>query len=47
MDDFHDDNIKDLSKVANERALELLRLDFGQSGWTSLEESLKMNIEDL
>ncbi|PQE29196.1 hypothetical protein CJF30_00004232 [Rutstroemia sp. NJR-2017a BBW] len=47
MDDFHDDNVKDLSKVANERAEELLRSDFGRSGWTSLEESLKMNIEDL
>ncbi|KAM3077216.1 hypothetical protein ACMFMG_003319 [Clarireedia jacksonii] len=47
MDDFHDDNIRDLSKVANTRALELLKSDFGQSGWTSLEESLRMNIEDL
>ncbi|PQE31223.1 aldehyde reductase ii protein [Rutstroemia sp. NJR-2017a WRK4] len=47
MDDFHDDNVKDLSKVANERAEELLRSDFGRSGWTSLEESLKMNVEDL
>jgi nucleoside-diphosphate-sugar epimerase len=30
-----------------ERAEELLKSDFGRSGWTNLEESLKMNIEDL
>ncbi|KAB8290034.1 hypothetical protein EYC80_010360 [Monilinia laxa] len=45
IDDFHDDSIRDLSKVANERAAELLRRDFGRPGFTSLEESLANNIQ--
>ncbi|KAI9646380.1 hypothetical protein NHQ30_004371 [Ciborinia camelliae] len=47
MDDFHDDNINDLSKVANQRAAELLTRDFGRNGFTSLEESLTNNIRGL
>ncbi|KAF7957342.1 hypothetical protein EAE96_002928 [Botrytis aclada] len=47
MDDFHDDSINDLSKVANQRAEELLKRDFGRDGFTSLEESLTNNIQDL
>ncbi|ESZ89618.1 hypothetical protein SBOR_9994 [Sclerotinia borealis F-4128] len=47
MDDFHDDSINDLSKVANQRAAELLRRDFGRTGFTSLEESLRNNIQGL
>ncbi|RAL59679.1 hypothetical protein DID88_000312 [Monilinia fructigena] len=45
IDDFHDDSINDLSKVANERAAELLRRDFNRPGFTSLEESLANNIQ--
>ncbi|CAD6439159.1 ebf20792-6757-483f-ac61-ff85cab6d40b-CDS [Sclerotinia trifoliorum] len=45
MDDFHDDNVNDLSKVANQRAAELLRRDFKRPGFTSLEESLTNNIQ--
>lgn len=47
LDDFHDDNINDLSKVANERAAELLRRNFRRPGFTSLEESLTNNIRGL
>ncbi|KAF5875692.1 putative aldehyde reductase protein [Botrytis fragariae] len=47
MDDFHDDSVNDLSKVANQRAAELLRRDFGRAGFTSLEESLANNIQGL
>ncbi len=41
-----DDNVRDLSKVKNERAIELLKT-FGQPGFTSLEESIKKAIESL
>ncbi|TGO58120.1 hypothetical protein BCON_0058g00020 [Botryotinia convoluta] len=47
MDDYHDDSINDLSKVANQRAEELLKRDFGRAGFTSLEESLANNIQGL
>lgn len=47
MDDFHDDSVNDLSKVANQRAAKLLRRDFGRPGFTSLEESLENNIKGL
>ncbi|KAF7885284.1 uncharacterized protein EAF01_011349 [Botrytis porri] len=47
MDDFHDDSVNDLSKVANQRAAELLKRDFGRAGFTSLEESLANNIQGL
>ncbi|KAJ8064202.1 hypothetical protein OCU04_006551 [Sclerotinia nivalis] len=47
MDDFHDDNVNDLSKVANQRAAELLRRDFRRPGFTSLEESLTNNVQGL
>ena len=48
---FPDDianNSKDLSKIPPaSRAEEILRKDFGQSGWTSLELALKDNIAHL
>jgi hypothetical protein len=44
--DFVDDNVRDLSKVQNERGAELLKT-FGRKGWTSLEESLENNVADL
>ncbi|TGO20802.1 hypothetical protein BPAE_0264g00040 [Botrytis paeoniae] len=47
MDDFHDDSVNDISKVANQRAAELLKRDFGRAGFTSLEESLANNIQGL
>ncbi|KAK6606751.1 aldehyde reductase protein [Botrytis cinerea] len=47
MGDFHDDSINDLSKVANERAAELLTRDHGRAGFTKLEESLANNIQGL
>ncbi|KAF7926117.1 uncharacterized protein EAE97_010417 [Botrytis byssoidea] len=47
MDDFHDDSINDLSKVANQRAEELLKRDFGRTGFTSLEISLANTIQGL
>ena len=37
---------QDLSKVPNEKALHLLK-ELGQDGWTSLEDSLRANTEDL
>ncbi|KAE8447770.1 hypothetical protein EG329_010164 [Mollisiaceae sp. DMI_Dod_QoI] len=45
-ENFVDDNVRDLSKVKNERAIELLKT-FGQPGFTSLEESIKKCIESL
>jgi hypothetical protein len=36
----------DLRKVSNDKAVELLQA-IGQSGWTSLEESVKKTLEDL
>ena len=42
------DNSKDLSKVLpKDRAEEILRKNFGQSGFTGLEETLKDNIAHL
>ncbi|KAG0650010.1 NAD-dependent epimerase deHydratase terH [Hyphodiscus hymeniophilus] len=45
-DDFEDDSVRDKSKVANERAAELLQKNYGK-GFTSLTESIKLNIQDL
>jgi nucleoside-diphosphate-sugar epimerase len=36
---------RDLCKVANKRAEDLLRSEFGQSGWVSLEESVGRNVQ--
>jgi nucleoside-diphosphate-sugar epimerase len=44
VDEFPDENVRDVSKVANERAEELLKA-LGRPGWTSLEDSLKANVE--
>ena len=46
-EDFIDDSVRDCSKVANQRGAELLKKDFGRPGWTTLTDSLKLNIEDL
>ncbi|TVY81218.1 Aldehyde reductase [Lachnellula suecica] len=47
IDDYQDDEKdRDISTVANERALELLK-GMGRPGWTTLEESLKNNIEGM
>jgi predicted metal-dependent phosphoesterase TrpH len=46
IDEFSDENVRDVSKVANERAEELLKA-MGRPGWTSLEDSLKANVEGL
>jgi hypothetical protein len=35
---------RDIAKVANGRALELLRLVYNQEKWTSLEDSVKANV---
>jgi hypothetical protein len=45
-ENFVDDNVRDLSKVANQRGAELLK-DFGRPGWASLSESLENNIRHL
>lgn len=45
-EDFVDDNVRDRSKVANQRGAELLK-EFGRQGWTSLTESVEHNIADL
>ena len=37
---------RDLSKVPNEKAEQLLK-DMGRPGWTSFEETIKLNVEDL
>jgi hypothetical protein len=36
---------RDRCKVANQRAEELLRTEFGQPGWVSLEESVRRNVQ--
>ncbi len=46
IDEFSDENVRDVSKVANERAEELLKA-LGRPGWTSLEDSVKSNVEGL
>ena len=45
-EDFEDDSVRDLSKVANEKALQLLQTTY-RKGFTSLAESIKNNIQDL
>jgi len=45
-EDFQDDNVRDRSKVQNQRGAELLKT-FGRPGWTTLSESLANNIQDL
>jgi hypothetical protein len=46
IDDYADDNVRDVSTVDNARGNEILK-GFGKSGFTSLEESVKGNIEGL
>ena len=46
-ENFVDDNVRDLSKVENQRGAELLKKDFGRPGWTSLSDSLENNIRHL
>lgn len=46
-EDFVDDNVRDRSKVANQRGAELLKKNFGRPGWTSLTKSVERTIEDL
>ncbi|EHL02984.1 putative Aldehyde reductase 2 [Glarea lozoyensis 74030] len=46
IDDYADDNARDLSTVDNARGNEILK-GFGKSGFTSLEESVKGNIDGL
>ncbi|KAH8754295.1 hypothetical protein F5883DRAFT_632579 [Diaporthe sp. PMI_573] len=46
VDDFTDGTIKDLSQVSNERGTVLLKA-LGRHGWTSVEESLRLNLEGL
>jgi hypothetical protein len=46
-ENFVDDNVRDLSKVENQRGAELLKKDFGRPGWTGLSESLENNIQHL
>jgi hypothetical protein len=46
-ENFADDNVRDLSKVENQRGAELLKKDFGRPGWASLSESLENNIRHL
>jgi hypothetical protein len=46
-ENFVDENVRDLSKVENQRGAELLKKDFGRPGWTSLSESLENNIQHL
>lgn len=45
-EDFGDESLRDRMKLDNSRGSEILKT-FGRPGWTSLEESLKNNIEDL
>jgi hypothetical protein len=33
LEDFVDDNVRDISKVSNGRGAELLKKDFGRPGW--------------
>jgi hypothetical protein len=47
LEDFVDDNVRDIWKVSNGRGAELLKKDFGRPGWPSLRVSLRLNIEDL
>jgi hypothetical protein len=44
VEDFTDGTIRDLSEIPNERGTELLKA-MGRNGWTSLEDSLRMNLE--
>lgn len=46
VDDFTDGAIRDLSDIPNERGTELLKA-MGRPGWTSLEDSLRMNLEGI
>jgi hypothetical protein len=46
VEDFTDGAIRDLSEVQNERAAELLKT-MRRPGWTSLEDSLKLNLVNL
>ena len=42
------DNSKDLSRVLPKpRAEEILKKNFGQNGFTGLEESIKLNVQNL
>ena len=43
--DFVDDDVRDRSRVANERAIELLKI-LGRPGFTGLAESIENNIRD-
>jgi 3-methyladenine DNA glycosylase AlkD len=42
-----DEKLRDISKVINERAAELLRKDFGRPGFTSLTDSLENLLKSL
>lgn len=46
IDDFTSEAVRDLSAISNDRGAALLR-DMGRSGWTSLEDSLRFNLEGL
>ena len=44
LDDYEDDSIQDITTVSSERSVELLKV-MGKEGWTSLEESVRRNLE--
>ena len=45
VEDFTDDNVRDLSKVANGRALELLKA-MGRHGFEDMADGIERNITD-
>ena len=44
VDDFTDPSKKDISEISNARGLALLQA-LGRPGWTSLADSLELNLE--
>ncbi|KUJ16771.1 NAD(P)-binding protein [Mollisia scopiformis] len=46
-EEWTDENVRDMSTVKNERSIELLKKDWGQEGFTSIEQSIKNCIDNL